>query len=95
VLENAIKFGLYGKTGAVTINMHIALQDGMLVIDITNPYDPDGLAHKGTGFGLEGIRRRLYLLYARADLIETKKENELFTTILKIPQTHVQSDTDR
>ncbi|RYD57154.1 MAG: sensor histidine kinase [Sphingobacteriales bacterium] len=95
VLENAIKFGLYGTTGSVSINTHISLQESMLTITITNPYGPDGALPKGTGFGLEGIRRRLYLLYARADLLETKKENEVFTTILKIPQTHVQGNTDR
>lgn len=95
VLENAIKFGLYGRTGQVTIGMHIALQDGVLVITATNPYDAESEPPRGTGFGLEGIRRRLYLLYARADLLETRKEKDLFITILKIPQTHVQSDTDR
>lgn len=86
VLENAIKFGLYGKTGQVTITVHIHLQAGMLHITISNPYDPQMQMPKGTGFGLEGIRRRLYLLFARADLLETSQENEIFTTILKIPQ---------
>jgi two-component system LytT family sensor kinase len=89
LLENAIKFGLYGKTGTVTITMHIQLQSPMLVISISNPYDASMQASGGTGFGLESIRRRLYLLYARADLLETQKDNEIFTTILKIPQSHV------
>jgi len=89
LLENAIKFGLYGKTGNVTITVHIQLQSPMLVISISNPYDPSMQASEGTGFGLDSIRRRLYLLYARADLLETQKDNEIFTTILKIPQSHV------
>jgi len=89
VLENAIKFGLYGKTGNVSIHMHIELQTPLLVISITNPFDASMQPSKGTGFGLEGIRRRLYLLYGRADLLETKQDNELFTTILKIPQAYV------
>jgi hypothetical protein len=86
VLENAIKFGLYGKTGEVTISTHISLEEDILVIKITNPYDAQAAAPKGTGFGLEGIRRRLYLLYARKDLLETSQNEELFTTTLKIPQ---------
>jgi sensor histidine kinase YesM len=89
ILENAVKYGLYGKTGNVTITMHIALKDSMLVITVNNPYDVQTQSGKGTGFGLEGIRRRLYLLYARADLLETAKDEETFTTILKIPQQHV------
>lgn len=95
LLENAIKFGLYGKTGTVCIRMHIKLEGSFLVITITNPYDPDNSPPKGTGFGLKGIERRLYLLYARTDLLETSKDEDNFTTILKIPQVHAQGDTDR
>lgn len=89
ILENAIKYGLYGRTGNVDITMNIILQDSFLVITVTNPYDPQTKPGKGTGFGLESIQRRLYLLYARTDLLETQKDNETFTTILKIPQANV------
>jgi len=89
IIENAIKFGLYGNTGVVKVNIHIRLNDSMLLIEITNPYDPYTQPPKGTGFGLEGIKRRLYLLYARADLLEIKKNGQYFTTILKIPQQYV------
>jgi len=90
ILENAIKYGLYGKTGSVSISMQIALTDEMLTITVSNPYDESQTqSSRGTGFGLEGIRRRLYLLYARTDLLETHKTEQLFTTILKIPQSHV------
>lgn len=86
ILENAIKFGLYGNTGKVTISLSISLQVGMLTISVTNPFDADMQPPRGTGFGLTGIRRRLYLLYARNDLLETVAETNQFTTILKIPQ---------
>lgn len=89
ILENAVKFGLYGKTGAVSINISIMSDANILTITITNPYDNNLLPPKGTGFGLEGIRRRLYLLYARTDLLETRSDEQTFTTILKIPQQHV------
>jgi two-component system LytT family sensor kinase len=79
VLENAIKFGVYG-------NIHIVLKDHILFITITNPYDESLQTPRGTGFGLEGIARRLLILYARADLLETKKDQQLFTTLIKIPQ---------
>ena len=95
ILENAIKFGLYGKTGVVSITIHILLDGPMLIITITNPYDANTQPPKGTGFGLEGVQRRLYLLYARTDLLETKSDEQYFTTILKIPQYHVQSHIDR
>lgn len=89
ILENAIKFGLYGNTGEVTITISITHKDNMLVISVTNPYDPEGQPPKGTGFGLKGIQRRLYLLFARNDLLETNKHKHIYTTTLKIPQEHV------
>ncbi len=95
ILENAIKFGLYGKTGTVDIVIHTSMEGNMLEITITNPYDPDVQPPRGTGFGLEGINRRLFLIYARTDLLETHKDQQNFTTILKIPQLHVQSNADR
>ena len=88
ILENAIKFGLYGKTGKVEINIGIKNDGQMLTLTVTNPYDPLTQPAGGTGFGLQGIRRRLYLLYARNDLLETMKNEETFTTILQIPQDH-------
>lgn len=90
ILENAIKFGLYGKTGAVSIEIDITTENNILFITITNPYDNNMRPPKGTGFGLEGIRRRLYLLYARTDLLKTINNEHTFTTILKIPQQNVQ-----
>jgi len=89
IIENAIKFGLYGRTGTVIITIHIYLEGPILNVVITNPYDADTQPPRGTGFGLEGIQRRLFLQYARTDLLETKKNEQYFTTILKIPQAHV------
>ncbi len=89
IIENAIKFGLYGSTGTVIITIHIALEGPILTISITNPYDANTQPPRGTGFGLEGVQRRLFLQYARTDLLETKKDDQYFTTILKIPQQHV------
>jgi len=89
IIENAIKFGLYGNTGNVNINVRIALEDNMLVLTITNPYDANAQPPRGTGFGLESIKRRLWLLFGRSDLLETIREEQYFTTILKIPQLHV------
>ena len=86
ILENAIKFGLYGNTGEVTIKIDILLQDKTLYIHIENPFDASAQPPRGTGFGLEGIARRLIILFARTDLVELKKKENIFTTIVKIPQ---------
>jgi two-component system, LytTR family, sensor kinase len=85
LLENAIKFGLYGTTGKITIQLFARQQGTDLQIQITNPYDADMQPATGSGFGLSGLQRRLYLLYARNDLLATSRTDSSFTVNLTIP----------
>lgn len=92
VVENAIKFGLYDTTGDIAISIRSWWQDNMLYIAIQNPFDNElQQPNKGTGFGLSSIQRRLYLLFARQDLLETAANQNIFTTIIKVPQAHDKS----
>jgi LytS/YehU family sensor histidine kinase len=87
IVENAIKFGLYDTTDDVTVSIRGEVEDNYLVIMVQNPYDPKtARPRKGTGFGLSGVQRRLYLLFARNDLVETHTSDDIFTTIIKVPQ---------
>jgi two-component system LytT family sensor kinase len=86
VVENAIKFGLYDTTGDIIITISATRHDGDLLLTVTNPFDPEtSTPKKGTGFGLRSVQRRLYLLFARNDLLSTSVEKELFITTIKIP----------
>lgn len=91
IVENAIKFGLYDTTGEITIRIRATQEDSQLNISVENPFDPaTAQPRQGTGFGLTAVQRRLYLLYARNDLLTTKQEgneNPIFTTHVRIPQT--------
>lgn len=87
LMENAIKFGLYGTTGQVNIQLTASARDHMLILTITNPIDADVESQSGTGFGLSSIQRRLHLLYGRNDLLDTHQGADKFTATLKIPQT--------
>ena len=87
IVENAIKFGVYDTTEAVTIAIRARLDGKFVRIEVENPFDPEtSRPKKGTGFGLTSIQRRLYLIFARPDLMETHVNNNLFTTIVRIPQ---------
>jgi two-component system LytT family sensor kinase len=87
VVENAIKFGLYDTTGDITISIEAKQADGYLVLQVKNPFDAETSSpKKGTGFGLSSVQRRLYLLFARADLLQTTSNENLFITTIKIPQ---------
>jgi two-component system, LytTR family, sensor kinase len=87
IVENAIKFGLYDTIGVVSIHVTARLVDNELHISVCNPYDPETAdPRKGTGFGLNSIRRRLVLLFSRNDLLATSYNETEFTTTVKIPQ---------
>lgn len=87
VVENAIKFGLYDTIDDVVITIRAESNDHHLLITIRNPFDPEtSRPSRGTGFGLSSIRRRLYLLYSRNDLVHTQAEGNTFITRLIIPQ---------
>ncbi|MBS1917413.1 MAG: histidine kinase [Bacteroidetes bacterium] len=87
VVENAIKFGLYDTTEDVTISIDAKKINNDLIITVTNPFDPETSSPKqGVGFGLSSVQRRLYLLFARNDLLQAKAENNFFITTVKIPQ---------
>lgn len=87
IVENAIKFGLYDTIEDITISISCHFENNYLHIQIKNPFDSDTQqANEGTGFGLSSVQRRLFLLYARNDLMTTEKNNNQFITSLKIPQ---------
>jgi two-component system, LytTR family, sensor kinase len=94
IVENAIKFGLYDTTGETVISISAYEKEGNLLISVSNPFDPETSSpHKGTGFGLKSVQRRLYLLFARNDLLRTGTktattigEENIFTTVVIIPQ---------
>jgi len=79
LVENAVKFGLYGMVGEVTISIEAIAQGGGLKVVVRNPFDPSDTPPKGSGFGLNAVRRRLYLLYGRHELVQTDAKDDIFT----------------
>lgn len=95
VVENAIKFGLYDTTGDIMISIEAKMDEHDLKVTVQNPFDPGtSLPKKGTGFGLTSVQRRLYLLFARHDLLHTEMRENIFITTIKIPQQNAQGDNN-
>ncbi|HSJ69627.1 MAG TPA: histidine kinase, partial [Anditalea sp.] len=86
LVENAVKFGLYGMLGEVSISINAMLQSRNLHIIISNPFDPTDTPPPGSGFGLQAVKRRLYLVFGRHDLINISKTNDIFRVTINIPQ---------
>jgi len=88
IVENAIKFGLYDTIDDIVIRISAHANNDQLEVVVENPFDPETSNPKqGTGFGLSSVRRRLQLLYARSDLLNTRVEANHFITSVSIPQT--------
>lgn len=91
LVENAIKFGLYDTTGEIQIRVKASAEGNTLALKVENPFDPEtSSSNQGTGFGLKSVQRRLYLLFGRNDLLATEAKENIFTTVVKIPQSVVQ-----
>ena len=87
IVENAIKFGLYDTIGNTLIRIEASHQGSELLIRVENPYDPETSSPtSGVGFGLTSIKRRLYLLFGRTDLLSTETKENIFITQVKVPQ---------
>lgn len=88
LVENAVKYGLYDTTEAVEITVEATLEDGLLLLRVSNPFDSNtssGLP--GTGFGHRSVKRSLYLLYGRTDLFSLTQKEGVFKAEVKIPRT--------
>ncbi len=87
MVENAIKFGLYDTIGEVIISIIAESVNDQLKVTVQNPFDAKTAAPmKGTGFGLASIKRRMFLLFGRQDLLQIEQTENQFTTIITIPQ---------
>lgn len=87
LVENAIKYGLYESMEDVTIRLSCSLSEQFLHISLSNNFDPEAVAPKGAGIGLQNVRKRLQLVYGRSDLLDIRKTASHFEVILKIPKT--------
>ena len=86
LVENAIKFGLYDTIGEVVISITAKNNNHLLELQIQNPFDElTAMQIKGTGFGLASVKRRLFLLYGRHDLLQVIKKDNQFIAVLSIP----------
>lgn len=87
LIENAVKYGLYGRTDTVHIRISGKKTEHTLQIEVSNPYDETLSGHvSGTGFGLSSIEKKMFILYKQANLLRIHTENSIFTVTLTVPQ---------
>lgn len=86
IIENAIKYGLYGSLDEVEISISIKFIQDKIDVVVKNPFDQDAQrASSGTGYGLTSIRKKIYLIYGQQQQLNTSSDEGQFTTHLTIP----------
>jgi LytS/YehU family sensor histidine kinase len=86
IIENAIKYGLYGSLDEVEISISIKDKEQEIDVIVKNPFDEDARrASSGTGYGLTSIKKKIYLIYGQQQRLNTTSEDGQFTTHLTIP----------
>jgi len=87
LIENAVKYGLYGSIDEVQIDIKAVFENNQLIISMSNPFDSSSsTSAKGTGYGLPSIEKKMQILYSQYNLLSIKKTKNLFTIQLNVPQ---------
>jgi LytS/YehU family sensor histidine kinase len=85
LFENAIKHAVYEALERVTLNLTAKIKDNFMEIKVENNFDGNISAKSGTGIGLTNIKNRLELIFNQKDLMNIKKEKNLFSVMIYIP----------
>jgi LytS/YehU family sensor histidine kinase len=85
LFENAIKHSVAQSTETSTINAEVSKDSFGIIITVSNTL-PDGPSStRGTGLGLENIKRRMHLIYGMSNLLTVNKSETVFSVVIRIP----------
>jgi hypothetical protein len=88
LVENAVTHGIAHLVEGGTIRIAASRVDGVLVLTIENPCDPDRRRTPQTGFGLQNVRKRLDAHFGHRARIEMKDTPDRFAVRLLVPCEH-------
>jgi two-component system LytT family sensor kinase len=86
LFENVIKHAVYESLNKVTLRLSCGIKDAYFFISIENNFETGFSKSAGTGIGLQNVKRRLELIYNLPDLLEVKKEGDIFRVSIFIPK---------
>lgn len=93
-VENAVKHGIYGETGEISVSFSCRSVDQLLLVRISNPYDPAFRSPKANGTGIRNARERLFYQFNRNDLLHVEADQAEFNVLIYIPQLENRTSSD-
>ncbi len=85
LVENAVKHGVADRIEGGTVRIEARRRGDALEIAVENPRDPEAPARRGSGLGLENVRRRLNALDPRHAHVDVLERPESFRVALTLP----------
>jgi hypothetical protein len=90
LVENAVKHGIGQMIEPGLVVLRAVRAGSLLRIVVENDVDPDGACVKGTGTGLENVRRRLATAYGIEASVHWAREAKRFRVELALPAEPIQ-----
>jgi Histidine kinase len=85
LVENAVTHGIAQCLEGGTVRLLARRRGERLLVAIENPRDAGAPARKGTGIGIENVRRRLETLYGREAELRLQRDGDSFQIELELP----------
>jgi two-component system sensor histidine kinase AlgZ len=85
LVENAVTHGLAQLIDGGTVTIEGRRRGGRLELAVENPRDPEVLRRKGTGVGLDNVRRRLAALYGHEGGLDIRDDGRTFRVEVSLP----------
>ena len=85
LVENAVTHGIAQRLEGGQVRIEAERRGPELRIVITNPRDADAPGRRGTGIGLQNVRRRLAALHGGDATLEVNSTDEAFRVELRLP----------
>jgi len=85
LVENAVTHGISGLVDGGTVRIEARRRGSHLDLAVENPRDPETPARKGTGLGLDNVKRRLLAAYGREAAVTVREDRRRFRVELTLP----------
>lgn len=84
LVENAVRHGVATLLEGGEVRIEASVVGPRALIVVTNPYDPD-VRRRGTGFGLDIVRRRLAAMFGERAALTAEARDGLYRVSLTVP----------
>jgi LytS/YehU family sensor histidine kinase len=85
LVENAVTHGVAQRIDGGLVRIEAERRGPELRIVITNPRDAEAPGRRGTGIGLQNVKRRLAALHGADATLEVKASDDTFRVELRLP----------